>query len=627
MSTNGYITGPPLRLADLGVAFLYLPGLLLYTYPLATDLSHPFAAIGDYLLITYGLAWQWHALLHAPAHFFDANVMFPADGSLAIATPLNSSQLLFFAPALELGGDPILAINFVYLGNILATALSCYYIFRRYRAGRDAAFVGGWIFAFAIGKMFQNFQFPFFWMPWAFHLWHRFLLENRWRHLLAAALCFVLLSLGSFYLMFMSFLGLVAWTTVFHWKIRSLLNRRFLLRALIGGGLVGLLLLPFGWPYFSVSRTYGLSRPMGEVIQYSADPLSSYLLPDNRSVLYDRLRWGARYSPLPGEERLFAAVFSLVQKAAGASVLGDRYSEGLAYRDFHGIWAVGGEERRLFLGYSVLSLVALGLLGRVPGKRRRERILLAWLALIMAILSLGPVVILLGHLTYVPGPYTLFYYLLPGLKGMRATARFGYVAMLAAAALSVYGWSDLRERVARMCRARNLPASPAIALLLLGWLGLFTLENLPAERHQHPRPADPPGGYAWLASQTIQGGIIEIPTFKGSMKKTDPLYGARRTAYSQREYLYMYYSIYHWQPIYNGFGAFISPLQFQIRDAVERLPDSRAVDFLKRQGLNTLVLHRYWFEPEDERFWNRADVRQVLKVVVETDGAEVCRLR
>ena len=158
MPSNETPAGPSLRPADLGVVLLYIFGLLLYTYPLATDLSLPFAAIGDYLLITYGLTWQCHALLHAHARFFDPTVMFPADGSLAFAIPLNSSQLLVFSPALALCGDPILAIHCVYLGNILATALSCYYIFRYYRAGRDAAFVGGWIFAFAIGKMFQSFQ-------------------------------------------------------------------------------------------------------------------------------------------------------------------------------------------------------------------------------------------------------------------------------------------------------------------------------------------------------------------------------------------------------------------------------------------------------------------------------------
>ena len=366
---------------------------------------------------------------------------------------------------------------------------------------------------------------------------------------------------------------------------------------------------------------------MGEVIQYSADPLSSYVLPNNRSVLYHELQWGAEYDPLPGEEWLFAGVAGLVQKAAGESVLGGKYGSGLSYRDFHGIWTAGEEERRLFPGYSVVVLVILGLWAGRPHDRRDQRALLALLMLAMVILSLGPVLVVLGHLTYVPGPYAVLYYLVPGLKGMRATARFGYVALLAAAALSAYGWRHVREAVCARLGDRGYSDGAVGGMLLLAWLGLFTLENLPAERRAYERPADPPGVYAWLREQPIDGGLIEIPTFKGTMSKADPVYGSRRVQYAHREYLYMYYSIEHWHPIYNSYGAFISPLQLEIRDAVEALPDPAAIDFLKEQGLQTLVLHEYWFEPEDEAFWSRRDIREAIETIARVDGAEVCRLR
>jgi len=396
---------------------------------------------------------------------------------------------------------------------------------------------------------------------------------------------------------------------------------------MVGAGLAGLLLLPFGWPYFSVSKAHGLRRSMGEVIQYSADPLSSYVLPNNRSVLYHDLEWGAEYAPLPGEERLFAGVAGLVQKAAGASVLGRRYGEGISYRDFHGIWTAGEEERRLFPGFSVVILVILGLRVGHPHDWRGKRALLALLMLAMAILSLGPVLVVLGHLTYVPGPYAVLYYLMPGLKGMRATARFGYVALLAAAALSAYGWRHARGAICVRLRGRGGSDRVVGGVLLLAWLGLFSLENLPAERRVYERPADPPGVYGWLKEQTVEGGLIEIPTFKGTMRKTDLVYGSRRVLYAHREYLYMYYSIEHWHPIYNSYGAFISPLQFEIRDAVEALPDPKAVSFLTEQGLHTLVLHEYWFEPEDEAFWSRPEVREAIETIAVVDGAEVCRLR
>ncbi len=242
-------------------------------------------------------------------------------------------------------------------------------------------------------------------------------------------------------------------------------------------------------------------------------------------------------------------------------------------------------------------------------------------------LSLGPVVVALGHLTYIPSPYALLYYLLPGLKGMRATARFGYVAMLAASALAAYGWWALEQGLRRWRAVAPRVRRAAGLAALAAWLGLFSLENLPAARALHDRPPDPPPVYDWLATTPVLGGIIEIPTFKGTMRKSDPVYGARRVGYSLREYTYMFYSVNHWKPIYNGFGAFISPLQFQVRDAVERLPDPQAVEFLKSLQLQTLILHTYWFEAEDEEFWGRSEIYEVLELVAEVGGAQVWRLR
>ena len=628
MSSDNPTPRTVLRLADLGILILYGLGVCLYTFPLIIDFSRPFSEIGDYLPITYGLAWQCHALVHSPADFFNANIMFPAANSLALATPLNTAQLVFFAPALALTGNLIKAINTVYGGTIFFTAGSMYYVVRRFGASRSAAFVAGWIFGFALSKIFLSFHMPFFWMVWTFYFWHGFLREERIRDLILSVLFFVGTALGSFYVMFMCFWGLAAWTLGFHLRVRSLLTRRNVGRTLAGGMLAGLLLLPFGLPYFSVSKTYGLKRPLGEVIQYSADPVASYLLPNNRSMLYDNLHFGTEYDPLPGEEKVFGWLVGIVESVAGASVFGDRISgEELSYQKFHSIWKVGDHERRNFLGYSVLFLVVLGCIRKPPPGVADQRYFWRLLLVVALVLSLGPVLISLGHLTYIPGPYALLYYAVPGMQGLRAVARYSSMAMMAAAALAAYGWGHIEWRLKDWCASRKYPHRVILGLVLAVWVFLFTVENMPAFSPPHEGPPEPPPVYDWLKTRQLSGGIIEIPTFKGSMRKTDPVYGARRVAYSHREYLYMYYSASHWKPIYNGFGAFISPLQFQVRDAVERLPDLEAIDVLKRLDLRTFVLHRYWFEPEDEVFWNRPEVMAVVELIEEIDGAEIYRLR
>ena len=545
--------------------------------------------------------------------------MYPASSSLAVATPLNFSQLIFFWPAKLLSGDPIVAINCVYLGNILLTAVSTYAIMRHAGLARLPAFIAGWSFSFSISKLHQNFQFPFFWLVWTCYAWYRFLSTGKPLWLFLSAFAFIGMSLGSFYLMYMSFLCLLAATLVFHWRVRPLFDLRTILHTAAVAALVALILAPFGLPYFQVNHQYKLKRTLGEALQYSADPLASYLLPNSDSLLYQDVQVGRTYAPLPGEERVFQGIVDLMGADITTKLTGGKYSTDLSLKQFHSIWSAGSKERRLFPGYSVLALALLVVFSKPSPPARRLRLLFYSLLGASVLLSLGPVIVTLGHPTYIPGPYLVLYYILPGLEGMRATSRFGYVALFALSGLAAMGWAAFSSQLsAWRPRVRHI-ALPA-------WLALFSMEHLPADSHSHERPQDPPPVYAYLASQDIQGGIVELPTFKGSMDKSDPLYGHRRIEFRHREYLYMYYSTLHWQPIYNGFGAFVGPYQFAVRDAVDNLPDQEAITYLHSLGLTTLVLHTYWFDDEDKAFWSRPEILDILEPVATVGGAQVCHL-
>ena len=176
--------------ADVGIAAVYAIGVAVYTFPLVLDFSRPFSEPGDYLVIAYGLSWQMHALLTQPWDFFQANIMYPTVSSLAVATPLNTSQLIFFLPAKVLSGDSIIAVNCVYVGNIFASAISTFAVARHAGAGRVPAFVAGWSFGFAVAKMNQQFQFPFFWLVWACYAWYCFLTTRKRSWLIVSAVWF-----------------------------------------------------------------------------------------------------------------------------------------------------------------------------------------------------------------------------------------------------------------------------------------------------------------------------------------------------------------------------------------------------------------------------------------------------
>ena len=288
--------------------------------------------------------------------------------------------------------------------------------------------------------------------------------------------------------MYMGFLCLLAVTVVFHYKVKSLFDRRTIVHVAGAGVLVALFLVPFGWPYFEVNKAYKLKRPLGEAVQYSADPLGSYLLPNNDSVLYQGVRSGENYDPLPGEEALFATLFEVVTRYTGGDLTGGKYSGDLTLEQFHSIWRAGSSERRIFPGYSVLVLAMIGVFARASAAMRVPRLLLCTLLIASVVLSLGPVIVSLGHLTYIPGPYALLYYIVPGLQGMRATARFGYVALLALSALSALGWHRMASHLSGAGRRRYVWHFIALSV----WLWLFTAENCRQNRNRRSPPGSTP---------------------------------------------------------------------------------------------------------------------------------------
>jgi hypothetical protein len=611
---------------DMGIMFLYVLGVLLYTWPMALDLSRPFSVVGDNLVLAWQFAWQCKALLANPLNYFHGNVLFPVDNSLAMATPMNAAQLIFFAPCYWITGNPIIALNTVYWGTILATAVSLFIVMRLAGFSRTSAFLSGWIFAFALAKIQYSVHQPMFWLIWTLYFWHRFLSAPQWGRIIPVALLFVCTALGSFYVMYMAFFALSIWAVTYHIRIRSLLNRQVISMTIVGGILSILLLLPACLPYFKISREYGLKRPMGEVIQYSADLLDSYVMPNNMSVVYNDWNAVEDYSPLPGEETVFKKFAALVARVAGPSVFGAQADGAtMSYENFHSIWAAGEGERRLFLGYSVLFLVLLGVIARLPTGLSQYRTLNIVLLCVMIVISLGPVIMIMGHLSYLPGLYGPLYYLLPGLKGMRGTARFGYVAFLAASVLAGYGWYALRYRVQQWFQNPRTGQRVLWGSMII-WLAWFSVENFPANAQLHDWPTPPPV-YEWLASQPIEGGILELPTIKGTMHKSDPIWGSRRAEYKLREYLYMYFSTIHWKNICNGAGAFISPIHFKIRDAAESLPHPQGIAALQKFGVTTLILHRYWFEDSDTAFWDDPARLDAFQLVAEIGGAQVYQLK
>ena len=159
------------------------------------------------------LAWDVHALAHAPARLFQAPIFHPLPDALAFSENLLVPAVLA-APAIALGG-PVLGYNLVLLLSVIASGVGAQLLVRRASGDRLAAFVGGAIFAVGAHRWIRlahlHAQVTLF-LPFALVAFDAFGLRRTWRRALAAGVLLALQALSSVYLGAITALALAAAT-------------------------------------------------------------------------------------------------------------------------------------------------------------------------------------------------------------------------------------------------------------------------------------------------------------------------------------------------------------------------------------------------------------------------------
>ena len=75
----------------------------------------------------------------------------------------------------------------------------------------------------------------------------------------------------------------------------------------------------------------------------------------------------------------------------------------------------------------------------------------------------------------------------------------------------------------------------------------------------------------------------------------------------------MYWSTVHWQPLVNGYSGFSPPDYAETATRLEKFPDDRSVDRLRRLNVRYIVVHEAFYKPKDYarlllRLGQRADI-------------------
>ena len=217
-----------------------------------------------------------------------------------------------------------------------------------------------------------------------------------------------------------------------------------------------------------------------------------------------------------------------------------------------------------------LLVALLAMAGLWRGRRGQTTRWLLAVGVISAVLALGPELRDLPGRP--PGPFDLARRL-PFFDMIRVPSRFGVGAVLAADALAALGLS----------RLIGVWAARATALTLVtGTLVLAELAPQPLRGHLRP-PPEPSGFASWLA-QAPAGPVLELPW--ESEESGGP---------------YMYWSIWHWQPMVNGHGTFPAPGNLGLGRVGRRFPAAFASRVLRCAGVRYVVVHGAQIEDGQRR--------------------------
>jgi hypothetical protein len=527
----------------LGVVIFFLQGPSFVHH-----LGNRLADGGDSLLNTWILAWDAHALTTPNLNVWNAPFYYPAKNTITFSETMFGNLWLTL-PVQLLSNNPILAFNALVLGSLVLGLYSTFLLVRSLTGSAWAAIVAGIIFSFNPYRWSEipHVQLlPFFWAPLALLLTHRFLEQQRTRTL--AGLLAVLVAqyyasiyLGTILMITMAIFAGVHLVVERKGKDRFVFitNRRLCCTLLAGGLLAGLALLPLMLPYLRTARDWDFVRTQADNASFSCEFLS-YFVP-NRSFrtytwLYDRVEGRIRgYCGLGSLPWLLALGGLLLARRQAAS--------GVVYR-------------------------------------------FAWTGLVMAILMLGPCLILMNQQRRFPLPYFLVYHLVPGGKAMRVPTRFISPLLLCLAVLGGFAVAHvLKTWKGWRLSTRILVAACFITFLSLDYAVTDNLGVCCESRGEFPRV------YDYLAASGTERPVLELPAALGGQFRS------------------LYHQTAHWRPLLGGESGSFTPAALEMAKRTQGLPTDETLRFLEITPAMTLVIHLDAYGKAERAAWQNADLK------------------
>lgn len=501
-----------------GLAFAgYLLIAAVYTHPLLARRADAIASDRYDPVLNASILW-WNATTvpfstawWTPPHYY------PSRGIAAFTENLTGLGVIS-TPLFHATGDPLLTYNLTTFLTWPLSALAVFLLATSIGVRAGPAFAGGLAFGFApyrIAQMAHLQVLACFWLPLALAALHAYLKDPRARWLVAFGAAWLLQSLTNGYFMLFGGVVVAMWLLYF---CSTRETARLAPRIVAAWAAASLPLLPVLLEYRRVHQAYGLQRPLGAIIEYSAQAGAWLQAPD---LLW---WWGGVLRDGGGEANLFpglTAVTSVIAAIAadlvrrrgthqaapsmgrslrlGAAALGTAATMLVLYTVAAGPWRasiagltirVSSIDRALLLaGACWLAVAALRPAAGRAGGRQALAFYAGATVAIMA-LCLGPEIRVGTRTVLDHAPYG-WLLALPGFSGLRVPTRFWMLGAMCLATAAAVALDRLAPAAARWRAVLVTLASAGI--LADGWIGEMPTGRAPehwtrVERRDSPNP-------------------------------------------------------------------------------------------------------------------------------------------